>query len=425
MESQFLQILAALGTALAAGFVVGAEREQRGEPGKFGGARTFPLYALAGAVGMLIGTWLLVTLALSVGALLAISYVRDTRPGEGHGMSTQVAALVTFGLGAMCTAEQMPLLFGERLLLVAAGATATLALLSFKQPLHGFIQRVSQEDVYATVKLLLLAVIVLPLLPDRELGPWEALNPRHIGLLVVLISGLSFAGYVAVRIFGARRGLGLTGLLGGLASSTAVTLTFSGRAREQPRLVSSCAVAIVLASSTMFPRALVEIYAVSGALGDVALWPYLATTTVGVTAGGVLYARSKGTGEDAPDPSLEIRNPFSVTHAVKFAAVFTVVLLISRGASFYLDTAGVYLAAVVTGLADVDAITLSIARMHASGTLDTRTAVEAAGTAAVTNTVSKALLAAVLGGPRLGARIAIAMLGAVGVGAAVLFLFVL
>jgi uncharacterized membrane protein (DUF4010 family) len=410
VTSSLTELLAALGTALAAGFLVGAERERRSEPSLFGGARTFPMYSLLGAFGMLLGPWMLVALTVVMGSLIAIAYVRDTGDRGGMGMSSQVAALATFALGALCTARDLPLEFNDRLLVVAAGATAILSLLSFKKPLHGLIARVSEEDIYATSTLLVFSVIVLPLLPNREMGPWQALNPRHIGLLVVLISGIGFAGYVAIRIFGPRRGLGLTGLLGGLASSTAVTLTFAGRARQNPQLVGACAVAVVLASSTMFPRMIVEIYAVSPSLGQLSLIPFATATLTGLGMGGILYTRgtSRAKRDDA-QTELEVQNPFSVTQALKFAAVFTVVLVIARAASVYLDDAGAYLAAFVTGIADVDAITLSLARLHEEGELDSYVALDAIGIAAFTNTVSKVGLASILGSLRLGMLIGLSM----------------
>lgn len=420
MSEEAIEILLSLGTALAAGFLVGAEREQ-GKDARFAGVRTFPLYGLAGAIGNLLGVWALVVIGIAVGALIAIAYFRDvTRDGE-LGMSTEVAAVVTFALGALCTATGLGLDLTDRLLIVAAGATATLALLSVKQPLHKLMGRVSEQEIFATTKLLVLAVIVLPLLPNEAIGPWDAVNPRSVGLLVALISGISFAGYVAIRVLGAHRGLGLTGLLGGLASSTAVTLTFAGKAREQPALVDACATAILLASATMFPRVLVEVSAVSPALASAALWPFVAAGVVTLGFAGLLYRRSAKT-EAKAAPTIELPNPFSVASALKFAAVFLVVLVFSAAASFYFAETGLYVSAVVSGLADVDAISLSVARLHAQGTMTTEPALVAVALASATNSLAKAGIATVLGGPALGARVATALVVGLAVGALVLFL---
>lgn len=422
MTEHGLSVLISVATALLAGFVIGAEREQEAHAG-FGGVRTFPLFALAGALGALVHVALLVALGLALGALLAVSYYRGTRPGDDGesgdlGISTEMAALTTFGLGALSTTDALGLSLTDRLLLVGAGSTAVLALLSLKRRLHAFVAMVSKEDVYATTKLLLLSVVLLPLLPDESMGPWEALNPRGIGLLVVLISGIGFAGYVAVRVLGAEKGLGLTGLLGGLASSTAVTLSFSGRAKESPALVPACAVAIVLAGSTMFPRLAVELAAVSPSLALRAAWPLGAAAAAGIGAGGFLYFRlSRASREEAQsDRPLALKNPLTLSSALKFAALFTGVLLISAAASAWFAEAGVLVSALVTGLADADAISLSVARMHARGTLGDEVAVLAVGLAAGSNTISKVAIAWFLGGRALAWRLAVAFAVALAAG---------
>src|SRR5690606_4940324 len=292
---------------------------------------------------------------------------------------------------------------------VGAGATVVLGLLALKRTLHEFVRRVSKDDVLATAKLLLLSEVILPILPDRDVGPWGALNPRGIGLLVVLISAIGFAGYVAIRVFGASKGLGLTGLLGGLASSTAVTLTFSGRAKQSPELVTACAAAIVLASATMFPRVAIELSAVSPELALAAAWPLGIAAAVGMAAGGLLFLQLSTERGAAVQEPLALKNPLTLSSALKFALLFTGVLLVSKAAQTYFDEAGVLLSAVVAGLAGVDARSLRVARLHAEGALELDTAVAAVGTAVATNTVSKTAVALVLGGPALAWRVGLAM----------------
>ncbi len=418
-----IEILLSLGVALAAGFLVGAEREQ-GRHTTFGGIRTFPLIALGGAVAMLLGWAAMAVLGGVTGALLAISYYRDSARPEGLGLSTEIAALVTYGLGALCTARDLGLGLRERLLLVAASATATLALLAVKQPLHRVISAVTEVEVLAATRLLVLAVIVFPLLPDARMGPWSALNPRSIGLLVLLISAIGLVGYAAIRIFGARRGLGLTGLLGGLVSSTAVTLTFSGRARAQPAMTLACAVAIVLASATLFPRLVVEVAAVSPGLAASVAVPFLAAGGVSFAGGGWLYRRlSRAPSEGAAaTPELNLGNPFSVWSALKFALLFVVILLVSHGASSLFSDRGVYVAAALAGLADVDAISLSIARMHEEQTLGRGPALTALGIVVLSNTASKLVLCAVLGSRGLALRVGLRLLAGLAAGTAALAL---
>jgi uncharacterized membrane protein (DUF4010 family) len=423
VSPEAVEILISLGVALAAGFLVGAEREQGGDT-SFGGVRTFPLIALTGALGMLLGGVGLALLGLLLGGLLAVAYYRDSARGDGLGMSTEVAAVVTFGLGALCTARGIGLELADRLLLVAAGATVTLALLTVKQPLHRLMARLNQQEVFATTKLLVLAVIVLPLLPDQAMGPWGAINPRSVGILALLISAIGFAGYAAIRIFGAHRGLGLTGLLGGLVSSTAVTLSFAGRARAQRDMTRACAVAIILASATMFPRVVVEVAAVSPALAAAASWPFLAGGGAAFLVGALLYRRlSRRPGDaEAADRELELGNPFSVWRALKFALLFLVILLVSHGASHYFAKTGIYLSAALAGLADVDAISLSIARLHQHGEVTKGTALTGIAIAATSNTLSKVGLASVLGSGALAARVGGALLAGLVCGAAVLLL---
>lgn len=418
MSAEGLHVILELATALAAGFVIGAEREQ-GHEKTFAGIRTFPLVGLTGALGALLGPWALAVLGLGVGALVAMAYRRSA--ANDGGTSTEVAALVTFALGAVCTTDALPLERNDRLLVVAAGATATLALLSVKRPLHRWVEKISDADVFATTKLLVLAAIVLPLLPNRELGPWEALNPRSIGILVVLISAIGFAGYVAIRAFGARRGFGLTGLLGGLASSTAVTLTFAGRAKEAPKLLVACAVAILLASATMFPRVVIEVWAVSGALAQTALWAFGAAGATAFVAAALLYLRAKRTDTGEGATEIDLENPFSLKSAFKFTLLFLVVLLASKAASHYFADAGVYVSAFLAGLADVDAISLSIARLHESEGIGQQGALWALAIASGTNSLAKVGIAAVLGGARLALYVGVPIVLALGVGALVLF----
>jgi uncharacterized membrane protein (DUF4010 family) len=422
LSTTFIEALICLGVALVAGFLVGAERERAMHTG-FAGARTFPLFALAGAVSALLGTWVLVAMALSVGAMLATAYFRKSSGRDDLGMSTEVSAAVTFVLGALCTASIPGLDLSERLLLAVGGATATTALLSIKKPLHGFIARLSYDEVYATIKLLLLAVILLPLLPDQDMGVGGTLNPFAIGVLVVLIAGIGFVGYVAIRLLGVRRGLGVTGLAGGLASSTAVTLNFAGRAGSNREDAPACTVAIVLASAVMFPRILLEVYAVSPALTWQAFWPFTGAAAAAFLMGAVMYRRiPRERSKEEGTTEMALDNPFSLWSALKFAALFVLILFVSGTAVHHFQDAGVYVSAAVAGLADADSVALTAARLYRSAAVQREVAANAVGLACVMNTVSKVGIAAVLGGPRLGGRVGAVMGTALVVGAAIHFL---
>jgi uncharacterized membrane protein (DUF4010 family) len=398
--------LLSLAVAVAAGGLVGAERQQAqsGHAGTdFGGVRTFPLVALAGALGALlrpfVGGWVLAALLASVVVFLAISHARAK--DEDLGVSSEIAAIVTFVLGAVAaTPEVLP--SGPRYLVVAAGAATTMALLALKRPLHGFIARVSEDDVYATAKFVLLALVVIPLLPNRTFGPLDVLNPFKVGVMILLVAGISFAGYVAARLVGGRRGLLATALLGGLVSSTAVTLTFAGRSKEAPALAPLSAIAVVAASSTMFARMIVVVTVVDRPLLATLAIPLGAMALCGYAIALLLFRWEKNrAGATEPVP---LRNPFELKRAVQFGLLYGVVLFVAKAAQLYVGSRGLYVSAVLAGLTDVDAITLTLTELHRSGT-DASVAATGITLAAITNTLVKGGMALVAGGWALGRRV--------------------
>ncbi len=413
----FLEALLSLAVAVAAGFLLGAEREQNAENrarDDFGGIRTFPLIALAGALGALArpvaGMWLLGGLLLGVVAFVTVSHQQASSQGN-VGVSTEVAALIAFALGVLSALHGlMPTT--TRHLLVGAVAAVVMTLLAMKKPLHGFASRISEQDLYATAKFVSLALIVLPALPRATFGPLAVLSPFKIGKMIVLIAGISFAGYVAARVVGAARGLLVAGVLGGLASSTAVTLTYSGRARSEPHLAPLCAVAITAACSMMFARVLVVVGAVDrGLLGPLAP-PLGAMAVVGFGASWWFYRRAlRGeAAAEAEGPGANLRNPFELRQALSFGLVYAAVLFVAKGAQTGFGSAGLYASSVLAGLTDVDAITLSVTEMHRDGLSDTA-ATTAIVLAAVTNTVVKGAIALWTGGAEVGRAVA-ATLGA-------------
>jgi uncharacterized membrane protein (DUF4010 family) len=413
-------VLLSLIVAVAAGGLIGAERQQAHANARdFGGIRTFPLVALVGAVGALLrptfGPWLLLLQFAGVTALLVISHARGD---DDPGVTSEVAALVTFSLGALAGAhELMP--DTSRYLLVGSIAAMTMAILALKRTLHGFAAGLSSDDLYATAKFVVLAAVVLPTLPNHSVGPFGAINPFKIGLMTALVAGLSFAGYVAARVLGTRRGLLVTGLVGGLASSTAVTMTFAGRTREAPAIASLAAVAIIAASSTMFARVLVVIGAVDRPLLAGLLWPLGAMTVAG---GGIAAALFFGDRDRArKGEQVRLRNPFELSKAVQFGILYGVVLLFAKAAQHYLGNRGVYVSSVLAGVTDIDAIILSLAEMHRGG-MDAATANTAIVLAVTTNTLVKAAIATSIGGRALGVRVGGALGAALVAGLAALIL---
>jgi uncharacterized membrane protein (DUF4010 family) len=411
--------------ALLIGALVGIEREKRKiDDGQLatGGLRTFILVAEVGAIAGWMSQaaampWLLVAGLAAVALPVIAGYMLEARADPGAlGLTTEMAAIATYLLGAM-------VMLGSRELAVGLAIT-TAAVLTYKQPLHVAVTKLGWDDVFAGVRLLIASFIVLPLLPNRAIDPWGALNPYSMWLLVLLISGLSLLGYVATRWLGSDKGTALTGLTGGLVSSTSVTLSFAQQSRERTGTGAACAFAcgIMLAWCVMFGRVIAEVMVVNRALVASLLVPFAAMGVVAGALAAVFFRRSTSTddGDIRAQPEVPLKNPFSLTAAAKFAAFFAAVLLVVKVVQQELPGQGVYVVAALAGLTDVDAIALSMAESAKTG--DAKVAVNAIVIAVLTNTVVKCGLVMTLGGPALKRPVALAtaVILAAGVGAIVL-----
>ncbi|CAN5908868.1 MgtC/SapB family protein [soil metagenome] len=394
-------------TALAVGLLVGLEREQtktdRGGGG-LGGIRTYPLVALAGGIATLLGTVSIVIPMVALAGLLAlivVSYANDvkrTQAEGGHGITTEVSLVVIYLLGSLACTRGIVDPVETRLVLVAALGVATTFLLSSKPMFHQLAGKISHDDFYATVKFLIVAVIVLPLLPDRDMGPLRALNPRDLGLMVVIISGLSFLGYVAIKLWGAKRGLLVGAALGGLVSSTATTLSFSRRAQTAPELAPVAAGAISVAWAVMLGRVAVLVGIIDPPLLETLAIPLAAMLVATLIAMAITFRSS-----ESSDMKIPLSNPFELSSAIKVTLVFAAVQIIIKAAIEYLGERGLYIAAGLSGTTDVDAVTVSTARL-ARDHLAAHAAMLAIVIAVGANTVVKAGLAFGIGGKRIGAR---------------------
>jgi len=382
-------------TALLIGTLIGIERERHKQVDgdvSVGGLRTFILFAMLGAVGgwlaqLLDFPWILVAVVAATLVVVVTGYVLAARvQPESLGLTTELAALAICLLGAT-------VMLGHREIAVAL-AIAVAAVLAYKQPLHGIVSRLDAEDVYAGVRLLAATFIVLPLLPDQAVDPWGALNPQKLWILVLLISGLSLVGYVAVRLLGADRGIPLTGLTGGLVSSTAVTLSFARQSRDKAhaRAAPAFACGILVAWGVMFLRVLVTVLIVNRAMVPHLAVPFLLMAAVTAGFAWFFYRRSAG---GSATGNVPLSNPFSLTSAVKFAALFALVLLLVAIVQQRFPREGIYVVAAVAGTTDVDAITLSMAGYARQG--ENAIAVTAIVIAALTNTLVKAAMVAGLG----------------------------
>jgi uncharacterized membrane protein (DUF4010 family) len=408
--------------ALLIGALVGIEREKRKgvAPGHaFGGIRTFILLALAGAASAWIARemaqpWAFVVTLAVVGAAVVASYAHQGHPGDDvPGLTSELAAITVFLLGGMCVA-------GHATLAVAL-AVAVSAVLAYKQPLHGLVARIDAEELYAGIKLLIASFIVLPLLPDTPIDPWQALNPYKLWLLVVLISAISLLGYAAIRWLGPARGAALSGLTGGLVSSTAATLSLARASRTQPAEAHALAAGILLAWSVMFARVMLLVAVVHLDLLKAAWLPLAAMG--GVSVGFALWHYRAGLASGAPAEATEmaLRNPFSLSAAIRFGVLFAVVLLAVRVVQQQLPDSGLYWVAAVVGLVDTDAITMSLAEGARDGS-GLVAASLALAVAALSNTGSKCVIAWAAGRGPLRVQIGVAGAAVLGAGALALSL---
>lgn len=404
----FVPLLVALGL----GMLVGLQRTWALH--EIAGIRTFPLITVLGvltaALGDVYGGWTVAAGLIAVVALMVQGNVMKLKGDDQTpdvGMTTEVAALVMFGVGAALYA-------GWRAeAVMVAGALAVL--LHAKEPLHGMARALSDGDLRALTQFVLVALVVLPLLPDREYGPYGVLNPFKIWLMVVLIVGISIAAWAAYRLLGARRGTALTGFLGGLISSTATTVSYARRTRAHPVRTRAAAFVILMASATVFARVIFEIGVVArDSLLELAP-PLLVMMAVMLVAAMLQWRAVGGEGRDPGDgpgtqagadvagepDGLADEAPSELRAAIAFGLLYAVVLLAVAAARQHLGDAGLFTVAAISGLTDVDAITLSTAQLVNSGDLAAGTAWRAIMVAGVSNLVFKGGTVVVLGSRRL------------------------
>jgi uncharacterized membrane protein (DUF4010 family) len=289
-------------------------------------------------------------------------------------------------------------------------------LLGMKAILHRGLLKLSEEELFATFKLLLIALVILPVLPNGDFGPWGALNPFVIGWMILLLAGLSFIGYFAIRILGSQRGLILTSVFGGIVSSTALTLVFSRLARSGSGVTAVLAIGIVIASVTLLPRVVIEVGIVNPALAS-ELIPVLGGMLLVGFGGAMLWWRY-GIRLQNKDMDVEpvLKNPLELTAALRFGLLLVSIMVFARAIQHVAGDAGIYALAAISGLADVDALSLSLAKMAADAQVASSVATEAIVLAILVNTMVKAALAYVIGGKALGLRVASVLLPAVAVG---------
>jgi uncharacterized membrane protein (DUF4010 family) len=385
--------------ALLIGALVGLEREfvqQRSGEQEFGGIRTFSLMSLLGAVAAYLtqefGIAIFVVAYLGLILLLWASNLSTALRGIEEGITSEIAALLVPIFGAM--------VIWDYAALAGAMGVITALLLALKPRLHDLARRMSVVDLRATLEFALISAVILPLLPNKGFGPFGVLNPFQIWLLVVFVSGIGFLGYVLMKVLGTEQGIGITGLLGGLVSSTATTLSFAGRSKVNEALSTMLARGILLASSVMFPRVLIEVAVVNSNLIPHVIMPIGAMFIASVLVFFFLW-RVKREDEKGGPGKVELSNPLRLQTAITFGLVFAVVLVVVRAANEYFGSAGVYVASLLTGVTDVDSITLSVSELAISGALQPEVASVAIVIASLVNTMTKGVMALALGSKAL------------------------
>jgi uncharacterized membrane protein (DUF4010 family) len=379
--------------AILIGLFIGVERERKKKEGSrsFAGIRTFPLISILGFLSALIASYtsMAVYAAFFVifGILVSIAYYFSAKKGL-VGATSDITELLIFLLGS--------LVFWGHLLLSAAIAVVIVTFLTMKSEFRAFAGRVEEEDLYATIKFALITIIILPLLPNQTFWMYDVLNPRKIWYFVVLISGISFVGYVLFKLTSARKGIQILSILGGLASSTALTLTFTNRSKETPELSRSFAAGIILGSTIMFPRIILIVAVLNAELALQLLIPFAVFTVAGIITSFSLWKLAKRTYLE--DVNLE--NPFRVLFAVKFGIIFAAILFISAAANDYFGDQGVYLTSFIGGFANVDAVALSMVDMSSDGIV-IKVAAIAIVIGSIANTILKTIISAFFGSKQL------------------------
>lgn len=414
MPSDLSPLWIRIAVAAMVGMAVGIERERSGHhvgPGqRFAGVRTFLLLGgVGGAAGWLMASGLELgasALLLGTALLIVSAFVLSSR-AHGSDATTEVAALLVLSLGVLAGLGQLAV--------ASAAGVITVVALGEKEWIHGAVERLDARELRAALQFAVLALVILPLLPDRTYGPWGGINPRSLWIVVLIFSGLNFAGYVARRLVGASRGYTVTGALGGLISSTGVALTFGRRSREIPEYAASLGLGAVAASTVLLPRLLVLSTILNHAVAAAVLPLLLPAFGVGVLLIALgLWRHPPDTRDSIATPNTD-GNPLALRSALLMAVAFQVVLMLVAVVRDNLGTTGIMATAAVLGLTDMDALALSMNRMGSDPALTT-VAARAIAVGVIANAVLKLGLSLMLGSSRfrLVAGSGLALLAATG-----------
>lgn len=410
MDFEFAQQLL---ISLALGMLIGLQRERTDS--SIGGIRTFPLVTLLGTVcgklGESHGGWILGAGFVGLAVMLLIGNLPRARQGEGSGITSEVAVLLLYALGAL-------LVTGSLFPVVVVGGVVAL-LLHWKDPLHRFAAAVGDTDMRAMMQFVLISMVILPILPQQDFGPYKVFNPFEIWLMVVLIVGLSLAAYVAYKIFSSRTGVVVSGLLGGLISSTATTVSAARQTKNSSHGAGLGALIVMIASAIAFVRVLVEIGIFASGKFNALAMPISAMlgAMVAITAGTFFLTRR----EDSKPP--EHHNPAQLKTALIFAALYAGIKYATAAAKDHFGSSGMYVVGVISGLTDMDAITISTSRMVAGNQIDPNVGWRTILIAGMANLAFKGGAVAMLGSRAMFFRVATLFGLSLAVGGLILWLW--
>jgi len=424
MNAEF-DILVNLAVALGLGALIGTEREvtkigkkQRQKGVEFSGLRTYSLLSLLGFASAYLASnfdsWFFGGALLIVGGLLLAEYWRQSNHFNFFGITSEFAAIAAFLIGAVSLISP---------LVSTVLGVAVVLILALKKWIRKFLQKVSEGEFLATIKFIIVAFVVLPILPREAVDPWGFLNLHNVWLMVVFISGISFVGYILTKTIGAKKGLGITGLLGGLASSTAVTTSMAEQSRRNKKMDLPFAFAVIVANAMMFVRVGFEVFIL-----NYELLPKLAVT-LGVmltaSAGTLGFLWWKGSKAEHREKSkeLELSSPFQLAPALKFGIFYVFILIFANLANRFFGASGVYAASVISGLANVDAITISLSSFAKSGELTIEAAAKGITLAVIVNTLVKLAIVKLFGSPKLFRQATVAFGVILGSGLLAILLF--
>ncbi len=408
-----------LAIALLLGAIIGLERgwdaraQASGE--RIAGIRTFALIGLLGGVAALLAQevteWAFPVLLISVVAIALVAFNERLSHIRNFSITGTIGMVLTFCYGAIAVAVDPAIATGA--------AVVTALILDNKKEIHGLVDKLQEHELDAALKLLVISVVMLPLLPNEDLGPGGVLNPREIWWMVVLIASVSFVGYFAIRLAGTGKGILFTSLFAGLSSSTALTLHYARQSNSSPEVSPQFASGILIACGTMFPRILIYCALINPALLPRLVWPVVVMTLLLYLPALIIWKRHQGRLE-AGGPELT-QNPLDLKSALVFGLLLVAILLLGEFLQKWLGDLGIYVLAATSGVADVDAITLSLTRMS-QDSLALQTAVIGIVIAAATNNLVKAGIAGAIGRRELGTLVAGPMILSLVAGLAVAWL---